>query len=223
MPGPTALDLMQRLYRDEGESTGGMLHVQLDDGNLEDEYWREPFSGSLVEIAGRQPLSVEVELVEVFRAMTEDERHETWHLFHDGTRECDCPEPEELTESEALALERREDWRRAADWVWRELGWSPVAVDPAVAARASALATSLASWSRTERQQSRPPTSPIDHRELLRKYIRHTFASEPTGHVSTESAARFIADWLASSSDFTAEEKAEMERLAADPPAGDRK
>ncbi len=73
------LALIVELYRDE--PVGGMLHVQLDDGNLEDVFFDDPFDDWLKRLHDREPLAVEEEIVELMRGMTYEEREEAYESF----------------------------------------------------------------------------------------------------------------------------------------------
>lgn len=65
-----AADLVHRLYEVEGQTTGGMLHIQLDDWNLDDACWSEPFADYLIDLHQRQPLSVERAIVRIFAGLS---------------------------------------------------------------------------------------------------------------------------------------------------------
>ena len=69
-----AAKLIRELYDDHDEIVGGMLHVQLDDWNIDDAFWVDPFEPYLIELHGREPLPVERKIVEVMAAMSEENR-----------------------------------------------------------------------------------------------------------------------------------------------------
>jgi hypothetical protein len=76
--------LIRQLYEDECEITGGMLHIQLDDWNIDDCFFEgEVFEPYLIELHERQPLQVERDIVERMRVMTEDERASALALAED--------------------------------------------------------------------------------------------------------------------------------------------
>ena len=58
----------------ESEIVGGMLHVQLDDFNIDGSLFENPFDDFLLELHGREPLDVEVEIAEVMNALSDEER-----------------------------------------------------------------------------------------------------------------------------------------------------
>ena len=70
-----ATELIRALYEDFDQNTGGMLHVQLDDEDLEGSF-DDPFPDWLIDIHERQPLEVERRIVEVFRELSAAERLE---------------------------------------------------------------------------------------------------------------------------------------------------
>jgi len=76
-----AVALIRKLY--ETEPAGGMLHVQLDDNNIEDAHFTDPFDDYLTELYGRGPLPVEREIVRVMRRMSIEERASALGI-HDG-------------------------------------------------------------------------------------------------------------------------------------------
>ncbi len=71
-----ATELVRALYEDFDQNTGGMLHVQLDDENLDDGCFDDSFPDWLIDIHGREPLEVERRIVVVFRGLSETERLE---------------------------------------------------------------------------------------------------------------------------------------------------
>lgn len=74
--------LVRVLYRDLDQTTGGMLHVQLDDFNIEDHFWTHDdenpqervFAPYLITLHERQPFEVEWLIVEQMAALSEIER-----------------------------------------------------------------------------------------------------------------------------------------------------
>lgn len=66
------------LYVERDEPTGGMLHVQLDDGNLADGDLDDPFPDWMIELHGREPYTIEREIVALLKQLTIEEREELY-------------------------------------------------------------------------------------------------------------------------------------------------
>ncbi len=63
------VEMILEHHRTPEGTVGGLLHVQIDDGNLEDTFWEEPFNDEVQGIWERPPTQLEVCIAQMMKAL----------------------------------------------------------------------------------------------------------------------------------------------------------